>query len=289
MTLLIILLAAGALSWWLSGYNPAVCEEDKAAEVRRRVWRTGATLFLVWVAAEGMTYGGARGGWVLVALSLPLALLWTGRLSELFAGLFHQLIDSTDHRKYQPHGSARELDRLAAFVRAGQHPQAIELSANLLKSGHVSVLAMDAMLSRCYEQAFAEERLLGSPPLAEAALLCREGRALEAESRLKGLLRDDPHNLATLLMLLWVCARGFPQSDKAATCLRTVEARRDLPPGFVAYARRRWREWSGRAPPNEKSTDGIESLVFSCPNAPKLKPSPPDSTDAGGSQSPKGA
>jgi hypothetical protein len=235
-----------------------------------------------------MRFGGARGGFVLVAVSLPLAILWTGRLSELFAGLFHQLIDSTDHRNYQAPGSARELDRLAALVRAGQHQEAIELSANLLKSGHVSVLAMDAMLSRCYEQAFTEERLLGSPALAEAALLCREGRALEAESRLRGLLRDDPQNLAAVLMLQWVCARGFPQSDKAATWLHTIEARRDLPPGFVGYARRRLREWSGRAAPNEKSTDGIESLVFSCPDAPKPKSSAPAPTDAGGAQPPGG-
>jgi hypothetical protein len=215
LTTLAILLVTGALAWWLSGRDPAVPDQNRAADLKRRAWRCGVTLLLVWAAADGVIYGGARGGFVLVAVALPLAILWTGCLSELCARAFHQLIDSGDNREFEPGQSVRELDRLAALVQTGQNEQAVELCARLLKSGEVSALAMDTMLCRIYGHVFAEDRLLASPRLAEAHRLCREGRALEAESRLKELLRHDPQNLAPALTLLRVYARAFAGSGKA--------------------------------------------------------------------------
>src|SRR5438445_243907 len=148
LTLLAILILTAGLSWWLSGRDPAVTGENKGADFRRRFLRSGATLMLVWAGGVAVLYGGARGGFVLVAIALPLVIIWAGCVSELFARTFHQLIDSEDNREFDPKQPNRELDRLGRLVQMGKNEEAIKLCANLLNSGEVSALAMETMLFR---------------------------------------------------------------------------------------------------------------------------------------------
>jgi hypothetical protein len=261
LTLLAVLVLTAALAWWLSGHDPLVTGENKPADIQRRAWRCGATLLLVWAGAAATIYGGIKGGFLLVAVALPLAILWAGCLSDVFARALHQLIDPDDKREFDPQRADRELDRLAALVRTGQHEEAIQVCSALLKSGEVSALSMETLLFHMYGQLLAEERLPSSSLLSEADQLCRAGRGREAASRLKQLLRNEPQNLGAVLMQLRMTARDLARRDEAEALLRTIECRPGWPPGFIDYARQSLREWINDGPRKEKCAEGIESLL----------------------------
>jgi hypothetical protein len=140
-TVPISLALSAGFCWWLSGYDAQVTGEDRRADLKRRAWRCGVTLLLLFV---GLGFG----QFVWIGVVVPLAVIWAGCMSEFLAGAAHGLIDSPDPRKFEPRKAQRELDKLATLVRQGQRREAIALCARLKKSGEVSALAMEAMLAR---------------------------------------------------------------------------------------------------------------------------------------------
>jgi len=258
----IILAATSIVAWWLSGYDAAVTGENKRSDFKRRAWRCGVTLVLMYAVAGTASGAGSFGGFIFIATTLPLAIIWAGCLSEVFARAFHHLVDSEDSREFDPRKLTGELDRIAGLVRQGRNEEAINLCTKLLKSGEASSLAMEAMLFRLYHEIFTDERIEAAPPLAEAHQLCEEGHCVEAESRLSLLLKQEPGNLAAAMMLMRIYAQYLQRPGKAYALLETFEHRSAIPPGFVDYARQRIGEWVDPAALEEKSAEGIESLLI---------------------------
>ena len=256
----IILAVTAGLAWWLSGYDSQVTGENKGADIRRRLFRCAATLLLVVAGFGGVSMGSRFGGFVLIALILPVALLWTGCISEIFARGFHLLIDPPDSREFDPKQLTRELDRLAQLVQQGRADEAIELCANLKKSSSGSVLALEAALFRVYDDIFAGSAFT-SASLAETQKLYDEGHLLVAEFRLKELLKQEPRNLRAGLMLMELYTRGLRKPNRALSVAREFEQRSGVPPGFVDYARNCIREWPNLNSERQKSTESIESLL----------------------------
>ncbi len=261
LTLPITLVVTALLSWWLSGYDSHLSGEHKAADLRRRIIRCVVTLLLVALAVGAGLGEGKAGGFVFIALVVPLAVIWTGCLSECFAQAFHNLIDSPGDWPFDPKKLTADLDRVAGLFAQGRNEEAIKLCTALVKAGEASSLAMEAMLFRLYEEAFAEERLLLSPPLAEANRLSQERQLAEAESWLNLLLKKEPANLAAIMMLIRVYARDSHHPQKAYDLLRAIERRSGIPPFFIAYARRCVGQWLSPPAGEEKSAEGIESLL----------------------------
>ncbi len=257
----ITLAVTALLSWWLSGYDNHLSGEHKAADLRRRIVRCVVTLLLVALAVGAGLGEGQVGGFIFIALVVPLAVIWTGCLSEFFAQAFHSLIDSPGDRPFDPKKLTADLDQVAGLCAQGRNDEAIKLCTALVKAGDASSLAMEAMLFRLYEQIFAEDRLLLSPPLAEANRLSQEGQLAEAESRLNLLVKQEPANLAAIMMLVRVYAGDSHHPHKAYDLLRAIERRSGMPPFFIAYARRCVGQWLSPPAGEEKSTEGIESLL----------------------------
>src|SRR5262245_19066560 len=108
LTYPLILSLTSALSWWLSGYDTAVTGENHRKDLKRRVIRCGVTLVLM-VVGLSLALGSNRfGGFVFIAIIVPVAILWTGCVSEAFARAFHRLIDSSDSREFDPNELTRE-------------------------------------------------------------------------------------------------------------------------------------------------------------------------------------
>jgi predicted Zn-dependent protease len=192
---------------------------------------------------------------------VPLALIWVGCLSEVFARAFHQLIDSADNREFDPKKLTGDLDRLAGLVRQGRNDEAVGLCKKLLESGETSGLAMEAMLFRLYQEIFTDEHIDAALSLREAHQLRQEGRYAEAESRLKLLLKLEPGNLPAAMMLMRLYVQQLHRPGNAYTLLGTFEHRSDIPPAFVDYARRRIGEWIDPDAAAKKSSESIESLL----------------------------
>lgn len=261
LTLSIVLAVTAFVGWWLSGYDAAVTGENRESDFKRRAWRCGLTLVLV-AAGVAASSGDSRfGGFVFIAMIVPLALIWVGCLSEAFARAFHQLIDSADNREFEPKQHTRDLDRLAGLVRQGRNEEAVGLCQKLLESGETSGLAMEAMLFRLYQEIFTDERIDAALPLREAHQLRQEGRYPEAESWLTLLLKREPGDLAAAMMLMRIYVQHLHRPGSAYALLGTFEHRSDIPPAFVDYARRRIGEWIDPGAAEEKSTEGIESLL----------------------------
>lgn len=255
-----LLLITALVAWWLSGYDAKVTGENKSADLKRRAARCGVTLLLV-AAALGASAGSPRfGGFVFLGMVLPLGIFWAGCLSEVFTRMFHGLIDSADHTQRDPTKHTRDLDRLAALVEEGRSGEAIELSTALLKTGESSMLAIETLLFRLYDEMFSDQRAPNSAALAEADQLYREGHWAEAEAQFNQLLKREPLNLPTTIALLRFYSRDLRSSLRAQQLLKFLEDKSDLAPGFLEYARRQSDLWL-RAVPQTKSAEGIESLL----------------------------
>ncbi|MCX6926061.1 MAG: hypothetical protein NT154_23060 [Verrucomicrobia bacterium] len=259
--LLAIMVTTSLLAWWLSGYDARVTGEDKRADLKRRAIRCGATLLLVGVGFGAVLGGGMSGGFVFIANALPLAIVWGGCLSEMAARCVQWLIDPHDSRAVDSRKLAFELDNIARQVQEGKHQEAIRACTTLLNAGEVSGLAMEAMLFRLYSKMFDESQLATSGPLLEAHQLCRAGRSADAASALSLLVEREPGNLAAVAMLLRLYTRDLARPDKAQALLQTIQRRREIPPGFIDYARQSIGEWSSSAPRPEQGQHGIESLL----------------------------
>src|SRR5208282_5355996 len=111
---LVVLATAACVSWWLSGYDPGVTGHNEKVDSLRRSIRCGITLFLVEAAfyclwqyrqsddpATGIAY---------LVFALPLTLVWSGCVSELFAHGFRRMIDPEDDREFDPQKGLREMD-----------------------------------------------------------------------------------------------------------------------------------------------------------------------------------
>jgi tetratricopeptide (TPR) repeat protein len=268
-----VLAATLAASWWLSGYDSRLSgqEKDRRADFIRRAVRCGATLLLAGFGTHGLLYGGMGGGMKYIMIVVPIAVIWAGCLSELFARGFHQLIDPEDKREFDPKQTSRELARLADLVQNGREREAIELCRQLNESADASALAVEAVLLQLYDRMFAGDRLRAAPALAEALRL--RGRQMfdEAESALNLLLKQEPDNLAAAVLLMQVCAQDLFRPDKAKALLEIIRQQSRTPPLFVEYARHCIDEWSGAVPRREKTAEGIESLLVEHkqPQAPK--------------------
>jgi hypothetical protein len=254
------LVATAGASWWLSSFDPGVLGTNPKVDLRRRWIRCAITLVIVWVAGSLLQSGGRGGGFVYIALVVPLALVWASCVSELFTRLFQQLVDPADNRQLEPGRATRELDYLGELVKGGLHKEVIQLCAELLKSGEVSALALDTLLFQTYQQMFTDERLMENPTLAEAHQLREAGRTLEAEAHLQNLLRAEPKNLAGMMMLLRCFSLHPASHNKARDLLRSISNCPDTPPGFHDFAEKAFRDWTHRGS-EAGASDGVESLL----------------------------
>jgi hypothetical protein len=214
MGLVLILSGSGALAWWLSRYDGRVTGEHLGPDLRRRIVRCAVTLILIAV--------GVGVSWVLfIPIAVVLAIIWVGCVSELFAGAFHSLIDSPDNREVDPKQLTRELDRLGTLVREARNVEAIALCAKHRESGEGSVLALEAMLFKIYDQMFSEQNLLTSTSLGQAFRLYEQGRLEEAEAWLVLLQKQDPENLAPAVVLTRLYAHKLRNPLKAYALLES--------------------------------------------------------------------
>jgi len=255
MNLVFIPIFAGttALSWWLSGYDTMVTGEDRAADFRRRAMRCVATLLLI--------AAGLASPWILISVTVLIAVIWASCVSELFARGFQRLVDPPDTRQFDPRQTAQDLDKLAMLVQNERNDEAIEWCKKLKESGEASTLAIEAVLFQLYSRMFSGDSVQSSPPLAEAQRLWAQGNPGEAASNLDSLLQKEPDNLRAVFLLMRIYAQALKRPDKTDALLRTLGQRPHMPPVFVEYARQSIQEWSGMVPRPEKTTEGIESLL----------------------------
>jgi hypothetical protein len=260
LTVLLVLAFTSALTWWLSGYDSQVTGENRIKDIMRRALRCGATLLLVAIGIAAATDGGRFGTFVLIALVLPLSIVWTGCVSELLARGFHGLVDSSDLRGFNPKELTRELDKMADLVQQGKNEEAIHLCARLRKSAEGSALALDTTLFSVYDELLAGSAF-ATPLVAEAQKAYDAGHCLLAESRLTQVLKGAPGNLKASMLLMRLYAQNLHSPNRAQAVLRSFEERDETPPGFVDYARQRLNEWLAPAPKHRPSTAGIESVL----------------------------
>jgi len=260
LTFPLILVVTSALAWWLSGYDSQVTGENYVKDIKRRALRCGATLLLVAIAVAAATSGGRFGLFVLIALVVPLAILWTGCVSELLARGFHGLVDSMDSREFDAKELTRELDRLAELVQQSRNAEAITLCARLRKAADGSALALDTTLFNVYDALLAGSAF-ATPLLVEAQKAYDAGHCLLAEGRLNQVLKSAPGNLKAGMLLMQLYARNLRNRNRAHSVLQSFEQREGTPPGFVDYARRRINQWLDPAPERLQSPEWIESVL----------------------------
>jgi thioredoxin-like negative regulator of GroEL len=120
-------------------------------------------------------------------------------------------------------------------------------------------MALEATLFRIYDQLVSGAA--SSPALAEAQNLYDEGHCLQAEYRLRQMLKHEPENLTAGLMLMKLYAENLRDRNRALALLRAFEQGRAVPYGFIEYARQRINEWFDPATVRLKSPEGIESIL----------------------------
>jgi hypothetical protein len=276
LKLLIILTLTAGLSWWLSGFDSNVTGENKRSDFARRAFRCGITLLLVGIGSSSLLSGGV----IFFIITLPLAFVWAGCLSELFSRGFHALVDSSDQREIDPHQVSRELDRVGGLVQEGRYEEALATASRLTESGEGSSLALETALARLYGDMFDDQHLANSPALIEVQHLWEQRRLDEVEAKLKSLLDQQPLNLCAAMMLLRLYAQELAQPDKATALLEVLRSRPRLPPGFIDHARRALDEWCGKVLARPKTPEGIESLLVTEKPSPRLPGNPPAQADA---------
>jgi len=113
----VVLVFATFISWCLSAYDAKVTGADEVEGHIRRGIRCGISLLLVeiafWCLWQYWRYDDRACGMAYLATSLPLALVWAGCISEMFARGFHWLIDPEDKREFDSKDGVRELDAIA--------------------------------------------------------------------------------------------------------------------------------------------------------------------------------
>jgi len=245
--LVLALTAAGA--WWLSGFDSRLTREYGWEDLIRRCVRCGITLGLVEMAFYGLwrywRYDDRPSGFLYVATVLPLALFWTGCISEALSHVFHWLIDPQDKRKYDPKKGLRELDAIGDLIRSGRKEEAIALCQALKQTTDFNLPALEMTL----EYLGVPQERVGIPkPLLEAHRLRLEEKYHEAEAILQSLLRENPSNSESAFMLMRLYAENLKQLDKAMDVLRSLEEQPHISPAYIEFARRSMDEWHSPRP-----------------------------------------
>jgi tetratricopeptide (TPR) repeat protein len=251
---IILLLAAAAIAWWLSGFDSRVTGENKKTDLIRRILRCVATFVLATIFFSEPSILG------ILILPVSIGLLWCGCLAELFSRGFHRLIDSNDRREFDPHQSASNLDTVASLLKSGRHEEAAQLCEALKKSGDANILVLETMLARSGIQFDSGRK---PKPLVEAHRLRSEGKFTEAETILQTLLAENPSNVDAALMLMRLYVRDLRRSDKAAETLRALEKQPHMPSAHIEYARRSIHEWGQRksAPAAVVLPESVDELL----------------------------
>src|SRR5882757_9934190 len=95
-TILVLVVCAMAVAWWLSGYDSGVKGEDVHADFMRRAIRCGVTLVLLVIAFAGFFP---------MQVFLAVGIIWASCGAEFLARQFHNLFDPEDKRDFDPtHG-----------------------------------------------------------------------------------------------------------------------------------------------------------------------------------------
>jgi len=258
---LVVLATAACVSWWLSGYDPGVTGHNEKVDSLRRSIRCGITLFLVEAAfyclwqyrqsddpATGIAY---------LVFALPLTLVWSGCVSELFAHGFRRMIDPEDDREFDPQKGLREMDVIGDLIRSGRKDKAIQLCQMLKQTGGVNPSVLEMTL----EHLGVPQRSVRKPrPLIEADRLRSQGKFPEAEMILNSLLAQNPRNLDAAMMLMRLYAQDLHRPEKAGEVLRALERQPHIPSAHLEFARRSIGEWDQGKPRTEDVAVQPESI-----------------------------
>jgi tetratricopeptide (TPR) repeat protein len=255
---IILLSAAAAITWWLSGYDSRLTGENKTADLIRRGIRCGLTLFLL-VVLINLPRSIDSAPLLLLIVGL-FALIWAHCLAEMGAGWFHRLVDPEDKGEFDPNQSARNMDRVASLIKNGRNEEAVQLCEMLKQSGDANVLVLETLLARAN---IHQERPNKPKPLVEAHHLRSQGKFDEAETILSSMLAKNPSNADAALMLMRLYAQDLRRSDKAAEVLRALEKQPHIPPGHIEYAQRSIHEWAQKrtAPETIALPESVDELL----------------------------
>jgi hypothetical protein len=249
-----------AVAWWVSGYDTRLTNENAREDFLRRGFRCLLTFLLIelmfWAAWHSTVTKDRFSGFVYIALSIPLALYWSGCISNLLAHLFHALIDSNDKRPFDPKQEVRILDSIGQLVRSGRKEEAIRMCELLKTTGEVS----EAALALTLEHLGVAQNTGRVKPIAEADRLRSAGKFNEAESMLKALLLENPKNLEAVMMLVRLYLNNLNQPDKAADVLAELEKQPHVPPAFLEIARRTITDHGSPLPPAVENVAHPESV-----------------------------
>jgi len=254
-----ILIGSTALAWWLSGYDSMVLGEDLRVDFRRRAARCGVTLLLL--------AGGLASSWVLIVVALPIALIWAGCLSELFASGFQRLVYPVDNTETDLNQVTRDLDQLARLVQDGRKEEAIEWCRRLRESGDVSAQAIDAVIFQLEgggvppgreEATEGIESLLvnrGDARRVEPACglgresvdqMLADGRFASAVEKLEDQIKDQPQDFALWLKLAEAHGLYCHNHHLARKIVGRIEANPAFTKEQVDLALSKLREWRGK-------------------------------------------
>jgi hypothetical protein len=237
---LVVLAVAAVIFWLLSGFDSRLTGQGWPDFTRRAV-RCGISLFVVEVGFHWMWRcwfdGDREAGILYLATLVPLAMLWTGCISEAGAQYFCHLINPHDEKRpYDPKTGTRELDAIGDLIRSGRNDEAIQLCQTLLRTSPELRTALEVTLHHL--GAPPSESPGQSKPLSEASLLRQAGKFKEAEAVLVSLLKREPSNAHAALMLIRLYAQDMRQPDKAEKVLRSFEKKPHVPAAYIEFARR---------------------------------------------------
>jgi hypothetical protein len=261
---IIVLGAAAAVSWWLSGYDVNVRGENIIEDHIRRGIRCGFSLFFVevlFLTAWWSYHGDKFAGFLFLPVLVAFAILWAGCGSELGAGFFHGLIDPPDKRGYYPQKGLRELDAVGDLIRGGHKQEAIQLCQMLLQHSDDNRAALEMTL---HHLGVPQPQMKERKPLAEAHRLRQEGKFDQAEMILSALLAENPSNVEAAIMLMRVYTQDMRCQEKAVEILRSLEQQRHVSPAYVEFARRSLEEWQKprtEEPPAEPIPESLEEMI----------------------------
>jgi len=261
----VVLVFATFISWCLSAYDAKVTGADEVEGHIRRGIRCGISLLLVeiafWCLWQYWRYDDRACGMAYLATSLPLALVWAGCISEMFARGFHWLIDPEDKREFDSKDGVRELDAIAGLIRNGRKEEAIKICQMLKQTEGANVPVLEMTLE-----------YLGVPqhsvriyrPLTEAYRLRMQGRFQAAELILNSLMVENPRNIEAAMMLMRLYAQDLRRPDKAGEVLRVLEQQPHIAAAYFDFAHRSIVEWSNPKPEKtaaEAQPESIDELL----------------------------
>jgi tetratricopeptide (TPR) repeat protein len=265
---LAVMAIAMVIFWPLSGFDSRLTG-DVRLDFPRRAVRCGITLLIVEAGFYALwrcwIVGDRSAGFMYLTLLVPLALLWTGCISEAGAECFHRLIDPQDKRPYNPKAGTRELDAIGGLIRSDRKEEAIQLCQTLMQTSPELRTALEMTLHHL--GAPPPELPAESKPLAEAGKLRQLGKFEEAETVLTSLLKRDPSSVNAALMLIRLYSQDMHQPDKAAKMLRSLEKTPHVPAAYIEIARRSIvdRQTHSASPgntvPEEPMPQSIEELI----------------------------